>query len=598
MKNIFKFCLLVWAVAFYSCDDPYKDQIFTVSDKQPISSYLETRPDDFSEWIKVLEYADMYNAINMSGTSYTAFVPNNKAVKAFYAQKNVSSIEELDKSYARQLVQFHVVNDSTALDKLVAGGELDVTNLLGDHLEIAFLDTPGQGEGFGSSIYVNGEAHVSELSISTSNGLVYVLDDVLQPLLQGVYGLMKENGKNKILSEAIELTGWRDSLNIIADTTYTKEGARVVTRRYYTLLAVSDAVYQEQGIASVQDLASKLGAGNDYEERGNALNRYVAYHILEGRYKVTDLEKTEMESLPYKLWTPVCDKSLIKISKEADGNFYLNYDEGNLKARLVKEGADFTCKNGYIQQIDGYLPISTNLKPVLFYWDPASYSELGNYIASNGADGQLFQQGQGADNDKELRTELSEANLSCYQFTYGPEGKPSSNYGNLAYHTIRTKEGMNYDDRDPAVKVFNEDLLNIAIGYKGTLVMNSPALIPGKYKVTLRYFYANSMRYFRWFGRGSNGGVTTFQFTDAGVASVPVALYSSLPNEIASINASTGEITYKTKQGLQDVVLYDTFEVTEMREYPFKITIDDPGANNSADYRVQIDYILFEPIND
>ena len=95
-----------------------------------------------------------------------------------------------------------------------------------------------------------------------------------------------------------------------------------------------------------------------------------------------------------------------------------------------------------------------------------------------------------------------------------------------------------------------------------------------------------------------SGGVTTFQFTDAGVAPVPVALYSSLPNEIASINASTGEITYKTKQGLQDVVLYDTFEVTEMREYPFKITIDDPGANNSADYRVQIDYILFEPIND
>lgn len=128
--------------------------------------------------------------------------------------------------------------------------------------------------------------------------------------------------------------------------------------------------------------------------------------------------------------------------------------------------------------------------------------------------------------------------------------------------------------------------------------MNSPALIPGKYKVTLRYFYANSMRYFRWFGNGSNGGVTTFQFTDAQVPEVAVALYSSLPNDIASVNATTGEITYKTKQGLQDVVLYESLDITEMREYPFRITIDDPAANNSKDFRVQIDYILFEPINE
>lgn len=598
MKNIFKFCLLVWAVAFYSCDDPYKDQIFTVSDKQPIASYLETRPDDFSEWIKVLEYADMYNAVNLSGTSFTAFVPNNKAVAAFYADKNVSSIEELGKSYARQLVQYHVINDSTALDALVAGGQLDVTNLSGDHLEINFRDNSDESGGFGSSMYVNGEAHVSELSISTSNGLIYVLDGVLQPLIQGVYELAKENGKNKILSEALALTSWSDSLTIIADTTYTVEGAKVITRRYYTLLGVPDAVYQEQGITSTQDLASKLGAGSDYTDKNNALNRYVAYHILPGRYKVADLQKTELESLTYKLWTPECTNTLIKISKEADGNFYLNYDGGEQKARLVETDADFSCKNGYIQQLDGYLPICTNLKPVLFYWDPTAYPELGNYIASNGVEGQTFQKGQDASNDKELRTELSNANLACYQFSYGPEGKPGANFGNLAYQTIRTKEGMNYDDRDATVKVFNEDLLNLSLGYKGTIVMNSPALIPGKYRVTLRYFYANSMRYFRWFGNGSNGGVTTFQFTDAQVPEVSVALYSSLPNDIASVNATTGEITYKTKQGLQDVVLYEALDITEMREYPFKVTMDDPAANNSKDYRVQIDYILFEPINE
>ena len=67
-------------------------------------------------------------------------------------------------------------------------------------------------------MYMNGEAHVKELAIHTSNGFVYVLDDVMRPMVESVYQKLFENNKNNILAEALKRTGWHDTLNIIADS--------------------------------------------------------------------------------------------------------------------------------------------------------------------------------------------------------------------------------------------------------------------------------------------------------------------------------------------------------------------------------------------
>ena len=46
MKNIIKLCLLLGFVAYYSCDDPYKDTVYQVYDVQPAGSYLQNRSND------------------------------------------------------------------------------------------------------------------------------------------------------------------------------------------------------------------------------------------------------------------------------------------------------------------------------------------------------------------------------------------------------------------------------------------------------------------------------------------------------------------------------------------------------------------------
>lgn len=590
MKKLITICLMIWAVAFQSCDDPFKNSTFTVYDVEPISSYLSTRPDDFSEWIKVLKYADMYNAINQAGEKFTAFVPTNKAVEEFYANKKVNSIEDLGKDYARMLVQYHVINDSIDMDEFTKGGVLIDKTLGGDQLEVTFSDDQ-TGEGGFNSLYINNEAHVKEFAIHTSNGYVYVLDGVCRPLVESIYETMYENDKNNILCKAMELTGWKDTLSIFADTITLSSGVKQATRRYYTILAVADQVYNNAGISSAEDLASKLGAGSDYTNKDNALNRYVAYHIIDGRYKMEDLQKPDIDTVSTsKLWTTRAENTLVKVSLEADGKHYLNYDGGSDKASFVEAESNFQTRNGYIQQLDGMLPICNTLKPIVVYWEPTNYPELANYIATNGVEYQVFQQGNAKEViDKELVTPIIDAKLACYEFKPGLLGLPKGSFGNLNYRTCRLGSAYDQLSHTPLRRFLHEDALDVSLGYQGYIIMKTPPMIPGKYKVTLRYFYANTMNPFRTYSGGSNGGMTSFEFTDMPqLEKSTKLLYSSVPDNPDG----------KGKEmSLYDMTLYNEVEFTNTAEHPFKMTIEDPAADISAVFRIHLDYILFEPIN-
>lgn len=573
MKNIVKiYIILLSIIGFYSCDDPYKDETFKVYNEQPIASYLDTRSDDFSEWIKILKYADLYNALNQATQTYTVFAPTNQAVKAFYEKKKVSSIDELGKEYARQLTKYHIVGDSISLDDFVKGGILVQKTLTDDFLEVTFGDDSGEGDGGYNSLYMNEEVHVKELAISTSNGLVYVLDGVMRPMIESLYQQMADNDKNNILIEAMKLTSWNDSLNIIADTIIRPNGSKQEVRRYYSVFGVSDQVYNSKGINSVQDLISKLGADNDYKNKDNALFRYVGYHILRGNYRLADMKVVDNTS-DCKLWETSIQNTLIKFSKEADGNYYMNYDGGSeYKAWLVEDESNYLVKNGYIHQIDNYLPICRTLKPVPTYFDFCNFPEVASYIASNGVDGQIYQTA----GTKEFTTDLTGGNLACYKYEVGPLGLASSGI-KVGYLTVTDKTTNAF------YNALYKDVLELRLGYLGNITVNTPPILPGKYKITLVYLYANSLDPLSK-GEGSNGGQTIFSFENIKYLNpAKVVLYS--------------KETLDGRMGIYTKTLYDEVDFLEMASHPIKITINDPAASTFEKFQIRFDYILFEPIN-
>ena len=48
MKTLGNIYLLLLVALFSACNDPYEDSTYQVYDMNPVSSYLETRSDEFS----------------------------------------------------------------------------------------------------------------------------------------------------------------------------------------------------------------------------------------------------------------------------------------------------------------------------------------------------------------------------------------------------------------------------------------------------------------------------------------------------------------------------------------------------------------------
>lgn len=193
--------------------DPFKGQSYNNELLlSPISTFL-TEQNGFGEYVKLLRYAGMFDALNQStaGVKFTAFVPNDDAMQEFYQRRGVSSMEELGKAYARQFVLYHTVNtDSILPEKFVQ--LTSVTNLTGDELSVE-IDSEHAGEAT-----LNGEGRVVEMGLSAFNGKIYVLSSAMTPLVETAYDRVVEAGNFNIMQQALVATGWDEKLSIIVDT--------------------------------------------------------------------------------------------------------------------------------------------------------------------------------------------------------------------------------------------------------------------------------------------------------------------------------------------------------------------------------------------
>lgn len=574
MKTFGNIYLLLLVAFFSACNDPYEDSTYQVYDMNPISSYLETRSDEFSEWITVLKYADLFNAVNQASSYFTVLVPTNEAVRSFYLKKNVSSIQELGKDYARSLAEYHIVNDSINLNTFVQGGKLEAKTLSDDYLSVSFDESSETG-GF-NSIYVNKEAHVKELAIQVSNGYVYVLNDVMSPLVENLYERISENSdKYSIFIEALNQTSWKDSLSIIYDEIRQEDNTVIQQKRNYTLLAVSDDTYRSEGVTSVADLAVKTGAvGTDYKDETNELFRYVAYHVIGGSYSVFDFNNFSGGTTT-KLWTTKAD-AVLEASLQSGNKLYFNYegeiDGQSVKAMFVEDGSDVQAKNGILHEIDSWLPLWESEIPVLVEWDFADYEEVAAWV--NGGYGDPDQKYQTVD-EGEHQSDVS--SLACYTID-AKSSATSTDGSNGGYYPVgyaTPKTGSAWTNCK------NKDHIYLNLGYNGSIIMKTPILIAGKYKVILKVTYATSMNFMRTMTSGSNGGKIRFTFDGDSETTTEISIY-------ASITANT--------LGLYDTVIYDEIEFSKTGTHSMKMVIADPAATSNSKFRIQLDYMTFEPI--
>ena len=107
----------------------------------------------------------------------------------------------------------------------------------------------------------------------------------------------------------------------------------------------------------------------------------------------------------------------------------------------------------------------------------------------------------------------------CQEYFYILDGN-NGGYYRVGYATPKTGSAW--------TNCKNKDHIYLNLGYNGSVIMKTPILIAGKYKVTLKVTYATSMDFMRTMTSGSNGGKVQFTFDNNSKTTTEVPIYASV----------------------------------------------------------------------
>lgn len=253
---------------------------------------------------------------------YTCFAPTNQGVMKYidslyndtealipHNGMTENSLEGLSDSLCSDISEYHLVSglyDAITLGSSTTG--LSVNTFLGR----AFTTKTDVNSG---NIVLNDVVTITNSGNEVSNGYVHIIDGVIPHSSRLIGETLQRMEEYSIFSEALQRTGLADSLaKTDRGITYNMEdGDRLnddfktpcwypTTCQYgFTVFAEPDAVFKAKGINSFDDLVQyansqyggasawydylnekgiRVSTGDDYTNRNNALNMFVAYHIL------------------------------------------------------------------------------------------------------------------------------------------------------------------------------------------------------------------------------------------------------------------------------------------------------------------------------
>lgn len=378
MKTCKTTLFLLLTLCLFGCDETKYGIPFYEDNNVQLAQYMDRYPETYSEFLKVLDKAQMRHTLNAYGT-YTLFAPSNEAMEAYYVSKGGSSIDILDEEFCKKLVRYHLLSAVVSSAQFI-GGRLPALNYTEDYLIVEF------GIGGLNSIYINKESLVSQKDIVVSNGIIHTIEKVMDPIDDGTASIIEANPQFSIFSEALLQTGLNERLDVIS---YVDDNGFVI-KPEYTLFIESDETFRENGINSYEELEAKYSITGSVTDEDNELYQFVAYHCLPGRFYLNDFELDQVMSFN------TLSKELVSV--EASDEFYINKHQqfDTIHTTVIVDGipVDTTIievteayqsfkrlssnnitKNGVYHELDQLMNVFIPA-PVYFKFDFSSYPEL------------------------------------------------------------------------------------------------------------------------------------------------------------------------------------------------------------------------------
>ena len=239
--------ILALALSIVACtDDIDKSNRYTFTG-ETVADYMLNRSDKYSHFINLLKRANLLGLLSTYG-QYTLFLPDNNAVEKYLAEQDsiyhatkdspifvntgISSphIDELSDSMAIVIARNHLLNARYQTADM-SEGALFTRNFNNRNLGISYDVVD---ERF--YIMVNNKSAIISGDHEVENGLIHIVDKAINPLEMNLPQLIGSCNFFSIFNEALNITGFKDSLQLDIDNTYTWDPTAtsgVMTPTYY-----------------------------------------------------------------------------------------------------------------------------------------------------------------------------------------------------------------------------------------------------------------------------------------------------------------------------------------------------------------------------
>lgn len=303
------------AMTMNSCSENIDESDLYTFTGEMMIDHFENNLDEFSSYLTILgkvhpskrSSSTMHELLAARGM-YTCFAPTNEAVALHLdSLLKIGEVESTDVSMIPDSVAEDIVFNSIIENQSYAStdfneGALNATNMNDRYVDISTISENGQ-----TILMVNTNSRIVKKDVEVENGYIHAVNRVLSPSKATVADLIVNTENTQFFGSLLELTGWSERILEYKDEAYDdKEEAGTVTNtrfsgnwegrypehRYigYTVFVELDSVYEANGINDVAALKDWLkqnayyddntSYGDDYTSEDNAVNQFVAYHIL------------------------------------------------------------------------------------------------------------------------------------------------------------------------------------------------------------------------------------------------------------------------------------------------------------------------------
>jgi uncharacterized surface protein with fasciclin (FAS1) repeats len=355
LKNLSIVLVCFMIVIFYSQCKKIAIVESTTTTKN-IYGYLKSEPTKYSKIVKLIEKSGYSGFLDAYG-SYTIFAPNDSAVGLYLTEINKPSVDAITEAEAQNIVKFHLLED-TLTTAAFKDGKLPLVTMYGQYLVTSVANSGGK-----SSFNINRQALVVFGNTRTGNGFVHEIDHVLKPAVKSIAQLISDAPEYSIFKQALQATGWYDTINTINTTN--------PARRWFTVLAETNQALADSGFTSYNALRARYSNTGNPLNPLDSLNIYVAYHIIPEAKYLADIVSASshysMAPLEVLASSLVGEQVLIN-----DLNFNGVHEQG---IELNRDKSDISATTGVLHSAMAHFAPKIRF-PTPVYWDVADFPEV------------------------------------------------------------------------------------------------------------------------------------------------------------------------------------------------------------------------------